>query len=430
MWEQERKASTRPESVYVSAGEAARQLRRPISAIYERVGMLTGDWKRVDRKWRINVEALRRVFEAEERWREYARATHVEVKPEPRGLSDERMAPEWERIDRWLAGKHAASILGLTEQRLGELGAAGTIERRERLRRVKTGRKSGRGPRSVWVRWWYRTEDVRRYWELQERRSRDRSLRGESMRAWGSRDRKEALWPSFRETVDTATAAEWLGVCRQHVARLCRQGKLPVLQDRAGRCGSRLRIPAYAVLAMAERADRKYWREVHGETAEANGQEQTGDGYGRWAKREDAERREAAKQRRWEIGRKYGRESERAYLARVEGYEREEGKREEMGFGEYIWTSPRWPFERVECWPEDREYGEREIEHGDFYSTSQVARILRVKPRRVLELRQQGRLRGYRLRAERKDAGANPRWWFFRKEEVEEFAARSGRRRM
>lgn len=87
MWEQERKASTRPESVYVSAGEAARQLRRPISAIYERVGMLTGDWKRVDRKWRINVEALRRVFEAEERWREYARATHVEVKPEPRGCS-------------------------------------------------------------------------------------------------------------------------------------------------------------------------------------------------------------------------------------------------------------------------------------------------------------------------------------------------------
>ncbi len=427
MAKREREGPALGEFGWVSAEEAARQLGVSINVVYDRINVKPGAWRKVDGRWRVDAEALRRLLELEQGWYDRVHASHVEVPARPTAPSDARPEPNWGAMGAWLTAVQAGEVLGLKVHQVGVLGKRGTIERRERPVKVARGQHWRKGPLMRWIRFWYRTEDVRRYWRLQEKKSRDRALRGESNHHWGARDRRDIVDPAWDETVDTATAAEWLGVSRSRVAVLCRQGKLPARQACPGRSGSPLRIPAYAVLALEERPDRLYWRAIRETTL--NEEEPDPGLYGVDARRADRERRERLIEERREIAYRFDHESDRVYTLRTEDWEPEEGARREAGFGHYEWTSTREPFDVVYCSPARREFGEREVAHGDFYSTAQAARYLGVCRQRVLDLRQRGRLRGYHLRKEKERPGLRPRYWFFLKEEVEEELERLKRRR-
>jgi hypothetical protein len=83
---------------------------------------------------------------------------------------------------------------------------------------------------------------------------------------------------------------------------------------------------------------------------------------------------------------------------------------EERGLAEY---DPRTP----NVWT-DRDFGE-------FFTTRQVALMLGVSPKTVLQMRYSGRLQGYQLRRERRWVARVPvahgeagKWWYFRKKDV------------
>src|SRR5687767_10535474 len=60
-----------------------------------------------------------------------------------------------------------------------------------------------------------------------------------------------------------------------------------------------------------------------------------------------------------------------------------------------------------------------DIDHGEYFSSSQAARELGVSRARVTSLRKSGTLMRYRLRraSHPENSGGNP-WWFYLKEDV------------
>ncbi len=68
-------------------------------------------------------------------------------------------------------------------------------------------------------------------------------------------------------------------------------------------------------------------------------------------------------------------------------------------------------------------------DHGEYFSTQQAARVLRISGIAVGKLRKRGRLTGYR-HLWKVGRYEHRRWWFYKKEEVQELAADSEYRQL
>ncbi len=408
---------------YVTAEEAARRLGITVGTLYRRLDWPPGDWHKAGGRWHINLDALLRRMSEDEAWREAHRATHVAVQPELRAPVDVRTEPDWSSLPQWLPARTADRLLGGSKGVVADNARRGRIERREAPRKP-----SARRARGFRTRWLYRTEDVRRVWHRQERSALRRARLGRSFSHWGPRDRADFTSGAWKDVVNSRQAAEILGISIQQVARLCARGRLPAVQRKPGRQGSRLYIPIRAIERLAERPEYACAREMYYTRADVEPQEpepifdeETGKVLTQAAlMRLDGERREAAKMRRRGIMAHYGLEGARTRDLIEEGDDEEEGRRTEAGHGYVDWVvTGAWPPAAVECRPLRRDFGDHELNHGDFYSTAQVARLLGVCRSAVVYYRRIGRLQGYRLKKHANEAGWGNWWWFYRKEDVD-----------
>jgi hypothetical protein len=285
---------------------------------------------------------------------------------------------EWIRIA-------AAAMLDLTAEQTRNLGKRDALRMRMKVCKLP-GRSGGMRKRCYLVRSEVAALAAQRWAEKQRREdARSRGRGEEGAIGWGDRftlperlgyERPDAgtregeaeigVWMTARE------AAETLEVTPDRVGELVETGMLPAYQRRPGKRGSRLWLPSYYVMALAERP-------------------------------EHLERRER-------------------YAAGAEGAASR--------------LVPEWEEKDLSAYDPYQPSPLTEHDYGEFYTARQAALLLGITVGSVRRLRKRGRLTGYhRKRYPHRDRYRGPiytvgrQWWFFRKEEVRALMADPAYRR-
>jgi hypothetical protein len=142
----------------------------------------------------------------------------------------------------WVGWRAAAGMLQVSKGTLNQLALDGKI-----------GRRKSEDGGNVWL---YDTVELERVGEERLAKRCKVAAPGKRLDWWGSR-RVKAELHEFDGWLTAQEAGRILGVSATRVGRMCDKGMMPCYQEKPGMQGSKLMVPYFQVLRIAERPERK-----------------------------------------------------------------------------------------------------------------------------------------------------------------------------